>query len=590
MGAPRSGDTSRAIDPNEPDSPSPSFVDATPNGGAYFRRGDPDCYVTIALDYRKMKIRLKAFTFSTVLLFHCALAHAQDSNQALLETLVQKKILTPQEAEKIKADTIVQDNATQAQVAENKIKLSAPVKEMYISGELMLRYFYNEAEEENTNDHGERNRYRYRLRLNDTITLTDDLMIGIRVEANNSSHSGNVTLGGGASTQADAEVFDKGTISTGSAITGVTTGKAVVGFDAKTGKPVTGTVITGVKTGTVVTNVNFQDALFFAQIYAKYQPFEGLSLYAGKMPNPLISTRMVWDPDINPEGFAEQYKLTLGPWGGKHSVDSKEVEPAEDHGVTVDVFANLAQFLYEDVWTNYFNSSSGAQTPDQSDVWMLSWQIGAKVNFNKDTFLQIAPTIYNYLGNGSVFGSNFNGDGPAVILNSKAEPELVTFNQEGTNNLFVFDMPAEFDWKLGKIPFRVFGDFAHNFQGAARARNAGHPDKTDEDTSYQVGAGIGRIQHGGDFELLGWWQYTQQYALDPNIVDDDIFDGRLNMEGFYLQATYAFTDSLAIIIQGSLGHQIDNQVGTAGSGALGDPAGLPLREAEQFYVDLRLKF
>jgi hypothetical protein len=89
---------------------------------------------------------------------------------------------------------------------------------------------------------------------------------------------------------------------------------------------------------------------------------------------------------------------------------------------------------------------------------------------------------------------------------------------------------------------------------------------------------------------MGWWQHTEQYALDPSIIDDDIFDGRLNIEGFYLQATYAFTDSLSLVLQGSLGHQIDNQIGTAGSGALGDPAGLPLREVEQFYVDLRFEF
>jgi hypothetical protein len=527
-----------------------------------------------------------------------AIARAQESsNDALLQTLVAKKVLTPTEAEKIKADTIVQDNAAAAQIQENKVKLSLPVKEMDLSGELMLRYFYNEAEEENTNDHGERNRYRYRLRLNDFITLSDNFSIGIRVEANNSAHSGNVTFGGGVSNQADAQVFDKGVVNTTSAVTSVTTGRAVVGFNSA-GKPVTGTVITGYKTGTVVSNVTFQDAIFFAQVYAQYKPFDGLALFAGKMPNPLISTRMVWDPDINPEGFAEKYTLTLGPWGSKPTSyakdsDGKNIQAPDGQtpeGMTVDLFANLAQFLYEDVWTNYFNSSSGVQTPDQQDLWMLCWQVGARVNFNKDTSFQFAPTIYNYFGTGNVLGGTFNGDGPAVILNSKAVPTDVTFNQTATNNLFIFDMPAEFDWQIGKVPMRLFGDFAYNFQGAERADRAGHPDKEGEDMSFQVGGAVGKIRGAGDWELEGWYQYTEQYALDPNIIDDDIFDGRLNMQGFYLQFTYQFTDSLAIIIQGSEGHQIDRDIGTAGSGALGDPAGLPLREAEQLYVDLRLKF
>jgi len=29
------------------------------------------------------------------------------------------------------------------------------------------------------------------------------------------------------------------------------------------------------------------------------------------MPNPLVTTPMVWDPDINPEGLAEQWKHTF---------------------------------------------------------------------------------------------------------------------------------------------------------------------------------------------------------------------------------------------------------------------------------------
>ena len=422
-----------------------------------------------------------------VLLFQSVGAHAQDSNAALLDALVKKKILSPQEAQKIKADTEVQDAKVQAEITSNKVRLSDPVKQMDIYGELRLRYFFNEAEEDTTGDHGVRNRYRYRLRIGDNITLSDNLMIGVLVEANNSAHSANVTLGAGDSTLPDAEVFNKGTVATSSGVAGITTGRAVVGFDAKTGKPVYGTVVTGETASSFVSSVNFQDALFFSQVYLRYKPFSWLTLEGGKIPNPLISTRMVWDPDINPEGLAEQFHITLGPWDAKSSGDNKDGPAPVQDGLSVDLFANLAQFIYEDVWTNYFDSPSGAQTPQKNDLWMLAWQFGAKVNLNKDTFLQVAPTIYNYTGGGSEFAATFNGDGPAVILNSKAQPEFVTFNQVGTNNLLILDVPAEFDWKMWKVPFKIFGDYAHNFEGADRATRAGHPDKTNEDTSYQIG-------------------------------------------------------------------------------------------------------
>src|SRR5207237_7460046 len=46
------------------------------------------------------------------------------------------------------------------------------------------------------------------------------------------------------------------------------------------------------------------------QAYLGYKGFKDITLTGGKMPNPLVSTLMVWDPDINPEGLAEQWKHT----------------------------------------------------------------------------------------------------------------------------------------------------------------------------------------------------------------------------------------------------------------------------------------
>src|SRR5579862_7271710 len=108
----------------------------------------------------------------------------------------------------------------QAGGSDGKIHLSKAVSELDIYGELRLRYFFNEATVANTYDHGERNRVRYRMRLGTNIKLLDNLTIGVLVEANNSAHSANVTLGGAASSLPDAEVFNKGSLSTGTAITG----------------------------------------------------------------------------------------------------------------------------------------------------------------------------------------------------------------------------------------------------------------------------------------------------------------------------------------------------------------------------------
>ena len=65
--------------------------------------------------------------------------------------------------------------------------------------------------------------------------------------------------------------------------------------------------------------------------------------------------------------------------------------------------------------------------------------------------------------------------------------------------------------------------------------------QTQDVKAYQAGFAVGSA---GNLDLLsgksvskhGWafstyWQHTEQYALDPNLIDSDAFEGRENMEG-----------------------------------------------------------
>ena len=91
---------------------------------------------------------------------------------------------------------------------------------------------------------------------------------------------------------------------------------------------------------------------------------------------------------------------------------------------------------------------------------MLGWQVGAKFDFPHIVYFQLAPTLYNYTGDGNTFNVHFSGDSGG--------------NQTGINSLLVFDIPDGIGWKVGKIPMRIFGDFATNFDADDRADAAGH--------------------------------------------------------------------------------------------------------------------
>jgi hypothetical protein len=146
----------------------------------------------------------------------------------------------------------------------------------------------------------------------------------------------------------------------------------------------------------------------------------------------------------------------------------------------------------------------------------------------------------------------------------------------------------EVGWKIGELPMRIFGDFAVNFEADDRADAAGHPGFGDQRYAFQVGAGIGQLKAKRDWQIEAWYQLSEQYALDPNLVDDDIFDGRLNMHGVGVRAGYALSDAVILSITYNYGWRYNKNLGTGGTPVA--IAANPLQDYQFFVADLNLKF
>ncbi|MBA2434825.1 MAG: putative porin [Chthoniobacterales bacterium] len=485
------------------------------------------------------------------LLFGSALARAQD-NGALLELLVKKGLINDQEAEEVRAD-LTRDNAS---TSAGKLKLSTPLTELEIYGDARVRYEVRNGETarpdtiNSPGDTFQRNRARYRLRLGLRGTLVDDWFFGIRLETSTSPRSTNVTF-------AD---------------------------DSSAGGPFS----------------KDSDRISVGQAYLGYTGIRDLTLIAGKMANPFVTSSMVWDGDINPEGLAEQFKHTFnfsfgggGSSGGveSYSKDGTTVTSAattsEPQKISVDLYATFGQFVYDD--TNPENPIGPNPTGlPENDSYLLGWQVGAKINFPHNFYFQLSPTLYNYTGTGDTFASRFVGD-PAfrVIDPVTGVVTTITPNQTGANNLLVFDLPMEIGWKFGELPVKIFGEYARNFSGDDRAISAGHPDKTDSVNAYQIGAGLGKVKEKGSWELRGFWQHAEQFALDPNLVDSDIFDSRVNMEGFAFVFGYALSDAVVANLTYAHGWPIDSDLGTGGVGDIGIN---PVDDYDILQADLSFKF
>jgi hypothetical protein len=249
----------------------------------------------------------------------------------------------------------------------------------------------------------------------------------------------------------------------------------------------------------------------------------------------------------------------------------------------IDVFANFGQFVYDD--SNPSNPIGPIPTTTQpiggetqqvptANAFMLGWQVGAKFDFPHILYFQLAPTLYNYTGDGNTFNIHFSGDPGG--------------NQTGINSLLVFDMPAEIGWKLWNIPMRVFGDFAVNLEADERADAAGHPGKGGDRYAYEIGLGIGQLKKKHDWQIDAWWQHQDQYALDPNLVDSDLFNATLNLEGVAVRAGYMLADAVVLNLTWAYAWRIDDSIGT---GTIGDNINInPVDQYQIFQADLSFKF
>ncbi|MFO1497963.1 MAG: putative porin [Verrucomicrobiota bacterium] len=459
----------------------------------------------------------------------------------LLDLLQKKGILSDKEAADLKAEA-AQTNAANA----SKWKLNSAIKDITLFGDLRFRY---ESRGVGTvgGQEGARERFRYAVRLGLRGDLFDDFYYGIRLETSQNPRSPWVTFG-------DENSFP---------------------FPGPSAKS--------------------NDSIQIGQAFLGWRAAEWLELTVGKMPNPLYTTPMLWDSDINPEGAAEKLKYS---WG------------------RVDFFATFGQFLYTDANPdNPIDPFFGASSGNRSDAFLLAWQLGAQIKFNQDLAFKIAPVLYNYTGQGQNggFPGPFVGEGLGNGSNYALDPATGRYgvnssnpfysNQSGINNLLVLEVPAEFNFKLGPYRARLFGDLALNLEGDARARAAaGAPGSRlahaypNENMAYQIGFGVGNLglvygqtSKKNSWEARAYWQHTEQYAVDVNLIDSDFLEGRANLEGIFAALAYSLSDNIIATVRYGYGQRINQHLGTGGSNQ-DIPQVNPVKSYNLVQLDLAWRF
>ena len=509
--------------------------------------------------YWHLTTRGDILPLGALILVMAAPAQAQQNTtfDNLLEKLKDKGVLSQDEFESLKAardeETAAQrearrkqalkeaqqaekdDKAKEAEAKQTKFVSSPGMKSIQVFGDVRLRYEAREATSTfpiaglppNSFDEN-LDRWRYAVRIGIRGDITEDWFYGLRLDTSDNPRSSWVTIGN----------------------TSVNPAQSTAPYG---------------KQGSQI-NVG--------QAYMGWRATPWLTVQAGRMPNPVYTTPMVWDPDINPEGIAERLNFK-----------------ASDN---LTLFGNFGQYVYQ---------TYNPQTDSVAhDGYQFAWQGGVDYKFAQATSAKVAVGFYNYSGFGSQADASNGGASGFRGFFAKGAQNTIGANafNDGVNNLSYVEVPWEFNFPIasGGIVGRAFGDVAYNTQADQRAAQGSYASLGSQGLAWQVGASVGTaiglaINQGNpkrnDWEARAYWQQIDLNALDPNLIDSDFFEGRTNIQGLFLAFAYSPADAIITTFRFGQAHRFNQGGPTPGSNA-DLPNVAPISSYKLMQFDLTWKF
>lgn len=270
----------------------------------------------------------------------------------------------------------------------------------------------------------------------------------------------------------------------------------------------------------------------------EYDDYKRISLWGGRMPNPWVSTDLVWDNDLNFEGLAANYRFSFG---------ASDVYADLANG-DLPLFITLGAFPLQEVELS------------THDKWLLGAQLGGQWLTNNQTAFTVALAYYDYR----------NLVGERNTLDSKLTDFTAPEYMQKGNTLF--DIRNDIDvatdrWALASdynevnlilradlanfAPIHVVltGDYVMNdgFHESEVSALTGFTEMA-QTKGYQLQMAIGwpQISKVDDWRVTAAFKHLERDAVVDAFTDSDFHLGGTDAEGWILGLEYGLIHNTAL--------------------------------------------
>jgi hypothetical protein len=251
--------------------------------------------------------------------------------------------------------------------------------------------------------------------------------------------------------------------------------------------------------------------------YVKYHPdcIPGLTIGAGKVANPFLTTDMLWDPDVNPEGLYETYRLKLA---------DLPVEP----------FVTLGQFFLVD---RGMGPDAGLVAYQGGVVWQVCPSVKWTTAVAMYDFVQ-----YDEPGNAMVANGNTTRKLTSGPHKGKTILTAGDFNLLDVISQVEFAVPVKADYA---VPVAVYADYVINTGDIF----------DDQKQGIAGGLRLGKLAKAGDWSVEYKYAYIEANAVAGAFSDSDF--GFADRKGHKVGVGYLVHKSVALGLAGYFTGPVD---------------------------------